>query len=678
LSVREQKPLIPAESTLPELTVKALVAGVLFAVVLGAANAYLAIKAGQTVSGMFPAAVIAIALFRLPFFRGSLLEQNLTRTAASVGEALVAGAAFTLPAFLLVEVDGERLWTHFRYWESTLILLVGGVLGVLFITLLRRTLTVDAELPWPESRACTEIVKAGQQGDSGARYVFGALGLGMLIQLFKDGAGLRLLRESIEWARELPSSVIHHFDTSRAALGDITHRGILMAATPAVSPALIGVGYVIGFELSAINFAGGVLAWFVLIPFAVFLNPELPNQLGGAGGPAPMSEVVFSVWYNQIRPIAVGAMLVGAGKTMWSLRGSIASAFRGALRSTSAEAETSRLERDLNPRLVLLATAALTVPMFFLYYHFSQSLLGAAVSAIVMLALGFVLSAVGGYLVGLVGGSNQPISGLALSTLILAALLLLTFGVTGLAGMGAVLGVAAVVCCACAVSGSLIQDLKVGQSLGGTPWKMEVAEIVATVVVSLVLVFPMIALHEANLKAGGIGIGDRAIPAPQAGLMAQLTQGIVGGEMPWGLLLFGMAFSLALILFQAPSPMLIAVGMYLPFETTAALFVGGCLKALIDRVAKAKKIEGSDFERMEGTGMLIASGLIAGESLMGVALAGLVATGVLTSVTQTLFGIEGFAWVDGPAGAWASLLAFGALVWALVGVPLRRSTAARP
>ncbi len=332
----DSKPFVPPEENLPELTVKALLLGVVVAAFLGAANAYLGFKAGQTVSATFPAAVLAIAAFRLPFFRGSVLEQNTMRTAASVGEALAAGAIFTMPAFVMVNVGGQRLWTSFGYWETSLILLVGGLLGILFIILLRRTLAVDAGLPFPESRACAEIVKTGQKGDTGARYVFGAMGLGMLIQVFKDPAGIRLFQESVQFVKEFPASVIHHMDSSRAPLGDVTHRGALVAATPSVSPALIGVGYIIGFELSAINFAGGLLAWFVLVPFALFVNPGLAQQLAGAQGEPPLTEVVFSVWYNQIRPIAVGAMLVGAARTMWGMRTSIGEAFRGAFHRGSA------------------------------------------------------------------------------------------------------------------------------------------------------------------------------------------------------------------------------------------------------------------------------------------------------------------------------------------------------
>jgi putative OPT family oligopeptide transporter len=671
----EHKPYVAATANLPELTIKAVGLGVVLAAMMGAANAYLALKAGQTVSATFPAAILAMAAFRLPFFRGNVLEQNIARSAGTVGEALAAGAIFTIPAFLLVSVDGQRLWTSFDYWETGLILLIGGVLGVLFITLLRRTLAVDADLPYPESRACAAIVKAGQAGESGARYVFGAMGLGMVIQVFKDGAGLKLFRESIEVFRALPASVVRHFDSSRAALGTVHHDGAVAFATPSISPALMGVGYIIGFELAAINFAGGVLAWLVFIPMAYFLNPGLAGQLAAASGgvPAPPGEVVFSIWYNVVRPIAVGAMLVGAAKTMWGMRGSIAAAFRGAFKRKdggAGGAATSRLDQDIDSRGILLGIAGLTIPITWLYWRFTGNVAGAAVAAVVMLVLGFLLSAVGGYLVGLVGGSNQPVSGLTLSALILAALLMVAFGVTGLAGVGAVLGVAAVICCAICVSGSLIQDLKVGHLLGGTPRKMEWAEIIATITTAFVLVFPMLWLHDANIKQGGIGIGDRALSAPQAGLMAQLAQGIVGGEMPWGLVLFGMCFSVALILMKAASPTLIAVGMYLPFETTGAIFVGGCLKGVADHLARRRRVAGEDFDNF---GSLVASGLIAGESLTGVLFAGLVlAFDGFSSITKLIFGVDRFAWVAGPAGAWTSLLALGAIAWLLVVLPLRK------
>jgi putative OPT family oligopeptide transporter len=641
---------------------------------MGAANAYLALKAGQTVSATFPAAILALAAFRLPFFRGTVLEQNIARAAGTVGEALAAGAIFTIPAFLLVSVEGQRLWITFDYWQTALILLIGGVLGVLFIIMLRRTLAVDADLPFPESRACAAIVRAGQAGESGAKYVFGAMGVGMLLQVLKSSTGVQLFRESVAVFRELPASVIRHFDSSRNPLGEIQHRGAFSFATPSISPALIGVGYIIGFELSAINFSGGVLAWLVFIPLTFFVNPELGGQLSAAGAAAPPEEVIFSVWYNIVRPVAVGAMLVGAANTMWGMRRSIAAAFRGAFHKGSRVQSTSRLDQDIDARAIVLGVVGLTIPMTWLYWVFTENWLGAVLAAAVMLVLGFLLSAVGGYLVGLVGGSNQPVSGLTLSALLLAALLMVAFGVTGLQGVGAVLGVSAVVCCAICVSGSLIQDLKVGHLLGGTPKKMEIAEIVATVTTSFVLVYPMLWLHQANIKTGGIGIGDPQLPAPQAGLMAQLAEGIVGGEMPWGLILFGMCFSVGLILVKAPSPTLIAVGMYLPFETTGAIFVGGCLKWVADKLAARRGVAGEGFDNL---GALIASGLIAGESLTGVLFAGLVlAFDGFTSLTQTLFGVAQFGWVAGAGGAWTSVLALGVIAWLLVVLPLRRARAA--
>lgn len=666
----EQKPYVPAESNLAELTWKALLLGVVLAAMMGAANAYLALKAGQTVSATFPAAILALAAFRLPFFRGTVLEQNIARAAGTVGEALAAGAIFTIPAFLLVSVDGQRLWTTFDYWQTATILLVGGILGVLFIILLRRTLAIDAGLPFPESRACAQIVKAGQAGETGAKYVFGAMGVGMLLQLLKDGAGLRLFRDSVEFFKELPASVVRHFDSDRAALGAVEHRGAFSFATPSISPALIGVGYIIGFELAAINFSGGVLAWLVFIPLILFVVPDLAQTLSVSGAPVAEGEVIFTVWYNIVRPIAVGAMLVGAAKTMWGMRTSIAGAFRNAFQRGSRTAAPSRLEQDLDGRSIVLGVVGLTIPLVWLYWRFTQNLLAALVAAAVMLVLGFLLSAVGGYLVGLVGGSNQPVSGLTLSALVLAALLMVAFGVTGLQGVGAVLGVAAIVCCAICVSGSLIQDLKVGHLLGGTPKKMEIAEIVATVTTSFVLIFPMLWLHQANIKRGGIGIGDPELSAPQAGLMAQLAQGIVGGEMPWGLILFGMLFAVALILIKAPAPTLIAVGMYLPFETTGAIFVGGCLKWLADKLAARRGIAGESFDSF---GSLLASGLIAGESLTGVAMAGVVlAFDGFRSITHSLFGVDQFAWVAGQGGAWTSLVALGIIGWLLVALPLRK------
>jgi len=668
------QPYVPAETTMAEFTIKAVLLGLVLAVILGAANAYLGLKAGMTISASFPAAVIAIAAFRLPFFKGSVLEQNITRTTAAVGEAMAAAAIFIIPAFVLVNVGGERLWTTFHYWETTLIMLVGGVLGILFIILLRRTLCVDAGLPFPEGFACYEIVKAGQKGESGASYVFGAMGLGILIEILKNSGGFTIFQECKELFFKFPKSVIHHFNMSKKPLGDITYEGGVGFNTPLASPALMSVGYIIGPKYASINFAGGVLAWLVFIPLALFLNPSLMTELSASGVDVSWQDLAYSCWYTQVRPFAVGAMLLAAFYTLYGLRGSITKSFKGVFsKHQHAKGQAGRLDRDLNLRGILLVAAILLIPMGILYYHFCGTVVGAVVSAIILGIIGFLFAAVGGWLVGIVGNSNQPLSGITLAALIISALIMVVSGHKGLAGVAATLGIAAVVCAAASMSGDIIQDLKVGQLIGGTPWKMELAGIISVVVMAFLLVFPLVILHEGNIMAGGIGIGDAKLPAPQAGLMAQLAAGIVGGQMPWGLLLMGMSFTLALILIKAPSPMLIAVGMYLPFETTFAIFVGGAFKWIYDTMAARRGMEAKEFETGENRGILLASGFIAGEAITGVLLAALVLLGI-PSLTEWITGKEELA-VLGQFGGWLSLIVFAVVAVALIGLPLRKRTA---
>lgn len=644
------------------MTVKAVGLGIFLAFVFGSANAYLGMRAGQTVAATIPAAVIAMALFRIPAFRGGVLEQNITRTAASVGEALVAGAIFTIPAFMMVEINGQRLWSDLRshYWEATLILLVGGLIGVFFIILLRRALCVDAPLPWPESVASYEIVKAGEATATKApRYIFGAMAFGGLIQILKSDKGMQIFREYSEGFLAFPKSVIKHFNYEKQPIGDVTHFGGIPWSTPSLSPALIGIGYIIGPQLAAINVAGGVIAWWILIPLLLFFDPDLPRRLGTNDS----GIAAYTVWYNIVRPIAVGTMLVGAVSTMISMRESLWSSLRGifkASKSSSHGKVVDRTEQDIPARWVVLSIAVLLVPITGIYYYFTRGLMTAIIAAAIMSITGFLLSAIGGYLVGLVGSSNQPLSGLTLAALIIAALVMLTAGVTGLSGVAAVLGVAAVVCVACSVSGSLIQDLKAGHLLGGTPWKMEAVEIIAVILLAFFLMGPIIALHEANLSTGGIG--GRALPAPQAGLMAQLAKGIVGGQMAWGLLAIGAAFGLALLMFGARSPMLVAVGMYLPFDTTSAIFLGGAIKWIADRMAG--KLSEEKRLGFEEKGTLLASGLIAGEAIVGILLAVVFLTGIPALATFSFYP----AW-----GGWLSLIGFVAIGYVLIRIPNWRS-----
>ncbi|HUI41296.1 MAG TPA: oligopeptide transporter, OPT family, partial [Terriglobia bacterium] len=423
----EFKPYVPADSTEAEFTLKAVLTGIILAAVFGSANAYLGMKAGQTVAATIPAAVIAIALFRLPFFRGGVLEQNLTRTAASVGEALVAGAIFTIPAFMMVNVGGHRLWTDLRthYWVGTFILLAGGLLGVFFIIILRRPLCVEShDLPFPESTAAAEIVKAGQQGAADApKYIFGALGLGALLQILKDEKGFQLFQDSVSFFARFPKSVISYFGYQKELLGQVTYAGGIAYTTPSASPALIGIGYIIGPRLAAINFSGGVFAWLLLIPLIIFIDPDLPARLGATtGGSAPWDLVSYTVWYNVVRPIAVGAMLVGTVYTLWSMRDSIIRSVRGAFETAETHGaeiiQKTRLDIDISIKWIIVATAALIIPITLIYDHFAQSWTAAIMAAVVMTIAGFFLCAVGGYLVGLVGSSNQPVSGLTLCALV--------------------------------------------------------------------------------------------------------------------------------------------------------------------------------------------------------------------------------------------------------------------
>ena len=676
----EFKPFVPHDSPEPEFTFKAVLAGILMAAVFGAANAYLGMKAGQTVAATIPAAVIAIGLFRLPFFRGGVLEQNLTRTAASVGEALVAGAIFTIPAFMMVNVGGQTLWTDLtgHYWVVALILLSGGLLGIFFIIILRRPLCVDAtDLPFPESTASAEVVKAGQAGSTDApKYVFGAMGLGGLLQFLKDEKGFQIFKETVAYLWTFPESVIRYIGQDRALIGTVTYKGGVAYTTPSASPALLGIGYIIGPRLAAINFSGGVIAWLLLIPLVIFVDPDLPQRLGATmGGQASMDVVSDLVWKNIVRPIAVGAMLVGAVYTLYGMRESILRSIRGAFKASAGThgegaATRTRLDIDIPIQWVIFGAVALLIPITLIYYHFAQSWKAAILAALVMSAAGFFLAAVGGYLVGLVGSSNQPVSGLTLAALVIAALVMLAIGVKGLGGVAAVLGVASVVCCACCVSGSLIQDLKAGYLLGGTPWKMELVEILTVTALAFFLFFPIVLFHHAYQSSGGIG--GKELPAPQAGLMAQLAQGFVGGQMPWGLLLMGILFGIALVMIEAPSPMLIAVGMYLPLETTSAIFLGGSMKWAADRWAAHRKLSPDGKLKFDENGTLVASGLIAGESIAAIVLAALFPKG--GSLTHFFTGRDVLPFLA-HWGGWLSLLAFAIIAYVLIQVPLRKRTA---
>jgi putative OPT family oligopeptide transporter len=650
------KPFVPADSDLAELTVKALVLGVLMAIILGAANAYLGMKAGLTVAATFPAAVVAMAALRA--LKGTILEENIARTTASVGEALIAGAIFTIPAFVI-----SGVWEELHYWESTLIMLIGGVLGVLFVIILRRSLVEEAELPFPESVAAAEIVKAGQGGQTGASYVFASMGLAGLWELFKNENGIHIIQDFTRDFYTMASSKIEILGNN------FDYEGGFLFQTPAASPALAGVGFIVGLRVSAVLFAGAVMGWLFLVPGFIFLNPTLGDlTLAGSN----WIEINIAVWEKQVRPLAVGTMIVAAFYTLYNLKSALTTGISKAIKDISAAktdtSKVNRLEIDLDFKKVVTAILIMAVPLFILYNYFSGSFGGSLILTIVMIILGFLFAAVAGYLVGIVGSSNNPISGLTLSSLLIAALLMVGIGVTGKSGVMAVLGVAGVVCCAAGIAGDMMQDLKVGHILGGTPWRMQIGEIIGVIVAALVLIWPLIAMDKVY------EIGSEALPAPQAGLMALMSQGIVGGEMAWPLVIAGMFLAFGLILIKSPSPMLIAVGMYLPFYSTAAIFVGGIIKWIHDKYMEKRNATAEQKTKAENTGVLISSGLIAGEALMAVILA-FVVLGVdlllEMGYIDAEYKLSQLAFFE--PNTILGLLVFAGLIYLLVKVPFNRS-----
>jgi putative OPT family oligopeptide transporter len=633
---KKHEPYVPETMEMKEFTLRAVLLGLVLTVVLGAANAYLGLRAGITIAATYPAAVIAMAVLRA--WKGTLLEENIARTAGTIGEGLAAGAIFTIPAFVIA-----KAWPSFRpadaYWKSTALMMVGSILGVLFISLVRRVMVEDPELPFPESVAAAEIHKAGRRGAQAAKYLFWNIGVGGVVYLL-GRFGLFAADKDIHFTvGTLGHSQVRLGTTGSTNL--VAAGGTSTFAAPSVSPAYLGVGYIIGLRLASIQFAGGVLAWGLMVPLLIFfLGPQLKHYLP-ADTPDDWATMAIAVWRFIVRPIAVGGMLVGAAYTLFkmgrSLTAGIGRAFSDLRQTADQRAQLSRTEQYMSSRVVFSLIALMFILMCFLYIHISGLIWPAVLAAVVMLVVGFFFATVSGSLVGFIGSSNNPVSGLTLSTLLIAALLMVSLGVSGTKGVAVVLGVAAVVCVSSSVAGELLQDFKVGYILGGTPRKIQMAELIAVVVASLVMYWPLYLLDTA------FGFGSRQLSAPQAGLMATLAIGIVGGDMPWALVVVGIFFGIGLIMMQVRSPMLVAVGMYLPFETTFAIFIGGVFRAVGDWMAKRRGLNDAQRARVENAGVLTASGLIAGESVFGLVWAGFIALGLATSQQRVLLLFEGWA-----------------------------------
>lgn len=668
-------PFVSPDTSMKEFSVRALIIGLIMAVVLGAANAYLGLKAGMTIAATYPAAVIGMAILKA--MKGSILEENFARTVGSIGESVAAGAIFTLPAFFVAGI-WDPFFTPGHYFASTLILIAGGVLGIMFVALLRRVMVDDTELPFPESVAAAEIHKAGQSTGNSSRFLFSAMAIGGLIKLLGE---IKLF--AVYWEK-------FYLFAKQTVTGTLfTGQGGMMVGSPGISPAYIGVGYIIGPKLGSLNFSGGVLAWGLLTPMILyFLAPSFdlnamaaalmsadPSLSSDAAMNKVWSDSFYSIWRYVVRPIAIGGMLVSAVYTLFKMRKSltagIARSVSDVKKAASGQAvDIPRTDKDIPFNWIMIGIASVAILTFLItFYIFSTSALVALIAATVMIILAFFFAAVSGYLVGIMGSSNNPISGLTLTALVVTALLMVALGVTGDEGVASVLGVAAIVCVSAAVAGEMLQDLKAGHILGGTPWRMQVGDIIGVVLAGLVMFGVLVFLNDGDIAKGvregyDGGFGSKNLSAPQASLMAILSRGIVSGQMAWPLIIAGMLMGIAFIMMQVRSPMLVCVGMYLPLDTTFAIFLGGLLKGLVDNISEKRKFSVAQRINTDNTGVLLASGLIAGEALMGLIIA-------MFAVGE-VFLYDIFSFFSNPP-FWISIIVLIIIGYVLVRIPVKNA-----
>jgi putative OPT family oligopeptide transporter len=622
-SSRAVEPYISASQKLPELTIGVLLLGCVLSVVLAGANAYLGMFAGMTVSASVPAAVISMALFRL-VRRGNILQNNAVQTAAASGEGLAAGVIFTLPALVLLGT-----WARFNYVETTLIAGFGGVLGVLFTIPLRRALIIDQPLQFPEGVATAEVLKVGAEGGGGVGILVLTAAVGGLIKI--GGTGLKIWAESVQlgaWFTGGPGKAA----TKTAAA---TKAGAPFYFGLNASPALLGVGYIVGFNVAAVIMAGAVLDRWIAIPmFSMLGDPStipdgkstLDVALAGAG-PLGAADLIHR---DVTRYLGVGGMLVGGVWSLFKLRKSLLGGVIAGLeayrkRRAGGTDAVLRTEHDMPMNVILILIAASVIPLFFIFNHFTGSIGISAVMAVVMVIAGFLFSAVASYMAGLVGSSNNPVSGITISTILVSALLLLGLGLKSPAGPVAAILIGGVVCCAAAIGGDNLQDLKCGQLVGSTPYKQQIMQIVG-VLVAAVAMAPVL-----NLLNDAYHIGSDGLPAPQANLMGTVAQGVFEGNLPWTVIGIGAAIAAAVIVIDVflerrrasvrVPVMAFAVGVYLPFDLNMAIFLGGIVAWLISRTLDRANATPERRGVVERMGLLAAAGFITGEALMGIGMA---------------------------------------------------------
>lgn len=613
----EFKPYIPAEKVTPELTVTSVIMGCILAVIFGAANAYLGLRVGMTVSASIPAAVISMGVIRVLLRRNSILESNMVQTIGSAGESLAAGAIFTMPALFLWAEEGKIAMPG--YLEITLIALFGGILGVLFMIPLRKALIVEEHgiLPYPEGMACAEVLLAGEEGGSNASTVFAGMGLGAAFKFIVDGLKI------------VPSDI---------ATPNI--KGYAGQIGVEIYPALIGVGYICGPSISSYMFAGGIIAWLVLIPAVVFFGGSIDfATLGNTGLAGQTIAEVYeangasAIWSNVIKYVGAGAIATGGVISLLKSLPLIIKTFAGAMKSlkNTSGGTNVRTDRDLKMPVVL-GIILIVIILIWLVPSVPVSLLGAFLIAI----FGFFFATVSSRMVGLIGSSNNPVSGMAIATLLISTFVLKATGNTGMAGMTGAIAIGSIICVIAAIAGDTSQDLKTGFIVGATPAKQQVGELIGVVASGFAIAGVMSLLNKAW------GFGSAEIPAPQATLMKMIVEGIMDAKLPWVLVFMGVFLALALEVLRVPV-MPFAIGLYLPIYLSCGIMVGGVVRLFLDKKkqAEAKKKE------MISNGTLYCAGMIAGEGLVGILMAVLaiikVGDNSIGAIIGGLFNLSGAA-----------------------------------
>ena len=583
----EFKPYIPAEKVTPELTVTSVIMGCILAVIFGAANAYLGLRVGMTVSASIPAAVISMGVIRVILRRNSILESNMVQTIGSAGESLAAGAIFTMPALFLWAEEG--LSDKPGIVEITLIALCGGILGVLFMVPLRNALIVKehATLLYPEGTACADVLLAGEEGGANASTVFSGMGLAAIFKVVVDGLKL------------LPADVSAAFKSFKGEIG------------MEVYPALLGVGYIVGPKIASYMFTGSLIGWMVIIPLICLFGPDTwmyPAAEGTTIAQLYANGGAAAIWSTYVKYIGAGAIATGGIISLIKSLPLIVTTFRDSMKSMKGSKNTSteRTAQDLPMQFILLGIVAM-VFIIWIVPAIPVTLLG----AFIIVVFGFFFATVSSRMVGLVGSSNNPVSGMAIATLLIATFAIKSSGKTGIDGMTAAIAVGSVICIIAAIAGDTSQDLKTGYLLGATPKKQQMGEMLGVVVSGLAIGGVLYLLNAAW------GYGTAEIPAPQAQLMKMIVEGIMGGNLPWGLVFVGVFLAICLEILRIPV-MPFAIGLYLPIYLNATIMIGGIVRGLLDR---RKGVDEKTKTAQATDGTLYCAGMIAGEGLVGILLA---------------------------------------------------------